>query len=673
MSMATAAPRTVQQALTIAKQQAAQKGATIRVQDPANALLLTPQSLQETPFYVFDKSEGGFVIVSGEDKLPAIVGYADSGSFDANNLPEGLRQYLKQYAAVVASVAAGNTIYGDQGVDEGLVYPDVEPLLGETKWDQEAPYNVLCPVYSEENPQTGAVMQVQCMTGCGATAAAQIMYYHKYPSHQPDIPAYFCDTLKIEMPAIVADNTEAGAYDWNNMLPDYQGVRASEAEILAVAKLMLHVGCAQQIEYTPHGSSSNANSVYQGFELMGYDTSLLQLLDREDFTKRRWLEVINNELEHLRPVEYLGFSSQSGHAFVLDGCDGEGLYHINWGWSGRANGYFDIAILDPGIKTGVGTNLLPDGYSVHNSMIIGITPDNAQGEQKQEVPFTEAIEYDKIVMTVSDAEGGNTFYYSPLYNYINPMVATLTNNTDREVNTVKVLYNYNMATGKDIEIDELHSMVGIDLDANETKSINVELTAPTSWYDLAVAVVNNPEDEEEEPTIFPFNMVKIDDPDLFFEIQTNATDQIKQLQLTNGATLDCLVVNDTVLEVTIIVTNQGGTYRGRDFGMGMNSTGVTLQQNEFVAGTMVAKKTYSLKQNQMDIFVIAQANDAISASSNQDVFGMLVTVPVYCQLDATGIELNEMEPATGASKRMVDGRLIIEKDGKRIDFLGRNL
>lgn len=670
MNLATAAPRSAQQALSIAKQQAARMGASIKMQNPVNAQLMNPQDQQEAPYYVFDKAEGGFVIVSGEDKMPAIVGYADRGRFDVNNLPDGLRDYLQQYAAAVARVAASNTVYGQQGVDEGMEYPDVEPMLGETIWDQNEPFNLMLPICPIQHPETGQMVEMPCVTGCGTTAAAQIMYYHKYPAHQPNIPGYTTASLQIQMPAIEADDTEAGAYDWNHMLPDYKNYTDfTEQEAMAVAKLMLHVGCAQQMDYTPNVSGAQSQGIFNSFSLMGYDASLLQLISRENFTKRHWLEVINNELNHQRPIEYMGYTCSSGHAFVLDGCDGEGYYHINWGWSGLGNGYYDIAILDPETTAGSGASATAGGYHIGNYMLIGITPENAQGEQMQEVDFKEPADYNNIQITITDADGGNNIYYNPNYVFSNPLLATVTNNTDREVNSAELLYVADPQNDYQMLDPSLRAFVGFDLDAHETQTVNFEMNAPTTWFDAILGLVSD--DENAIPQLLQFNTVQIDDPDLYFEVvDCNVTDQIVQIQ-SNMGLLDCFVVNDTVLNVSMVVNNAGGTYRGTDFGIGMLGSGLTIDPFVFEAGTTEMNMTFKLTEEKLDAFVVYPTNQAIPAHSEQDALGLVLSIPVFCHLEPTGIELNKVESVAGSSKRMINGRLVIEQDGKRVDILGR--
>lgn len=379
MSLASfAGPRSFQQAKEIALRQAAQLGISMDKTSSAKAKSKRVKSVSgEVPaYYVFPNGEGkGFTVVSGDDRLPEVVGYSDKGTYDEENLPSNYVGFMKAYEEMVGQLDNGDSRASASIAEakalrsSGYQQPAVAPLLGNIQWNQMIPYNNMCPMYNSTN---------RSVTGCVATAMAQVMMYYQYPKTlQTDIPAYVSRTNHLSIPQI----NKGESYDWDNMLPQYasyEPLNYTDAQAAAVAKLMYHCGAACEMDY---GSSSGANvtpailSTY-----FGYDSDLMQDLNRDVFTLAEWSQIMDKELSARRPILYSGRSSDGGHEFVCDGTDGNGLYHINWGWGGYQDGYFDVTILNPD-KGGAGSGSAPDGYNQYCSMIIGITPDNGKVDE----------------------------------------------------------------------------------------------------------------------------------------------------------------------------------------------------------------------------------------------------------------------------------------------------
>lgn len=165
-------------------------------------------------------------------------------------------------------------------------------------------------------------------------------------------------------------------YDWDNMLPQYSGSAYTAEQANAVAKLMYHCGLSFEADYGPSSTSAwcRPNVLVKYW---GYDPDVIRPLYRENFSLREWTAILDAELQALRPVYYRGCSTTSGsHAFLCDGADGNGLYHINWGWSGWSNGYFDITVLNSDYSGAESTTAPADGFNYTCSMIVGIMPDN---------------------------------------------------------------------------------------------------------------------------------------------------------------------------------------------------------------------------------------------------------------------------------------------------------
>lgn len=379
MSLASfAGPRSFQQAKEIALRQAAQLGISMDEASSAKAKSKRVKSVSgEVPaYYVFPNGEGkGFTVVSGDDRLPEVVGYSDKGTYDEENLPSNYVGFMKAYEEMVGQLDNGDSRASASIAEakalrsSGYQQPTVAPLLGSIQWNQIIPYNKMCPMYNSTD---------RSVTGCVATAMAQVMMYYQYPKTlQTDIPAYVSRTNHLSIPQI----NKGESYDWDNMLPQYasdEPLNYTDAQAAAVAKLLYHCGVACEMDY---GSSSGANvtpailSTY-----FGYDSDLMQDLNRDVFTLAEWSQIMDKELTAKRPILYSGRSSGGGHEFVCDGTDGNGLYHINWGWGGYQDGYFDVTILNPD-KGGAGSGSAPDGYNQYCSMIVGIAPDNGKVDE----------------------------------------------------------------------------------------------------------------------------------------------------------------------------------------------------------------------------------------------------------------------------------------------------
>lgn len=413
--MAFAGPRSYQQALKIAQQQAERLGISMDAMSPQPRMVQKTNGIDPAYYVIENGTNKGYTIVSADDRLPEIVGYAKQGNYTEDTLPEAYVEFITAYQKFVEEVKAGNphalrTAAEAKALRESASYtqPTVAPLLGNIQWNQGDPYNRMCPEYDGVN---------KAVTGCVATAMAQVMGYWKYPSQlQADIPGYTTGTYNINVPGISKDTD--GTYDWDNILPQYNSGNFNDDQANAVAKLMHHCGVAVQMNYGP----SSGAVVYPErlSKYFGYDKDFMVKVRRESYSMQEWNTLIDNELIAKRPVLYSGQSSSSGHQFVCDGSDGKGLYHINWGWGGYQDGYFDITILNPA-KGGIGSGNAPDGYNQGSDMIIGIMPDNGQ----EDIPlvtlkpiYATGISTDtKITITQDTRTSATDNFKIEFYNY----------------------------------------------------------------------------------------------------------------------------------------------------------------------------------------------------------------------------------------------------------------
>lgn len=356
-----AAPRTVQQAQQIADAFIGSAGNFKKVAGASTRLAYTRSGDSQPLFYVFNR-DAGFVIVSADDRAPEILGYSDAGPFDVDSLPDNFRYLLNSYAAELESLAAAPEAIAlpAKAVERSTqaTGKSVAPLLGSILWDQGDPYNLQCPVMSDGG---------RSVVGCVATAMAQIMGYHQWPEKGTGtIPGY---TTRSQGLVIDEENIENTYYDWDHITPVYTS-ESTDEERNAVATLMYHCGISVGMDYGYESGAFSQDVPEALTTYFGYNRNM-KLLNRLYYTKAEWDSIIRHELDEKRPVYYSGASAQGGHAFVCDGYDTNGLFHINWGWSGLSNGYFMLSNLTPAAQGTGGSN---GGFNWSQAIITGIQP-----------------------------------------------------------------------------------------------------------------------------------------------------------------------------------------------------------------------------------------------------------------------------------------------------------
>ena len=292
-----------------------------------------------TYFYVFSIGyEQGFIIVSGDDATKSILGYSDEGSFSVENMPDNLKDWLDFYQSEIKFAMENNWSTSSLETVSTPTLKSVStvaPLLGTIKWNQGEPFNILCPFDVSANEHA--------LTGCVATAMTQIMKYYRWPVTGTGSHSYTSDRY-----GNLSVDFSKTSYDWNNML-DVYGTSTTKQDT-AVAKLMYHFGVAVNMNYNTvanGGSGAFDNDAALALiNYFGYDKDI-QTYPRSFYTYTDWKNLIKNELNASRPIYYSGTSKDGGHAFVCDGYDGNDMFHINWGWGGYYNGYFELTTLEP--------------------------------------------------------------------------------------------------------------------------------------------------------------------------------------------------------------------------------------------------------------------------------------------------------------------------------------
>ena len=320
-----------------------------------------------TPFYVFNNPvQQGWVIVSGDDRARPILAYGDEEYFDESEVPECVQDWLNGYVEQIESIDNGSNVVEPEATSTSIIAATkskIAPLLGVMKWAQGLPFNQQCPSYSTTDGTK------YCPAGCVAIAMAQIMYYHKSNFGSKAIPAYTSktDDLTVDRPALPATT-----FNWAIMNPWYDDAKSSSASAQEVQKLVKYCGQAVEMDYGK--SSSGATSDRNAFTYyFGYD-KYSQQISRTDVSATTWENAIYTELAQGRPVYISARKLNGGHAFVCDGYDGAGLYHINWGWRGGKNGFFALNALSDGNSGGTGAASGEEGYTIKLQIIIGLEP-----------------------------------------------------------------------------------------------------------------------------------------------------------------------------------------------------------------------------------------------------------------------------------------------------------
>lgn len=320
-------------------------------------------------YYVFNVgNDKGFVIVAGDDAVSPILAYADRGDFSEREMAPAAKAMLESYAQQIEMIQQDPSL----SVAASTSYAAIAPMV-ETQWNQMEPYNYMCPTIEGEPGRS--------VTGCVATAMAQIMYYHKWPVAETKvIPAY-----QMSNGELIA-GADPVTLDWDAMQLTYTGSEAEDdPAALAVAQLMVLCGKGVQMAYSYYSSGAGDGAVVNALKsYFDYDGAIHRI-SRADYANADWEKAIYDELAAQRPVYLLGTSLSAsgmvGHAFVCDGYDGQGLFHINWGWGGMSDGFFRLTLLNPD-DHGTGGNNGSGGYSMGEAAIIGIQPN--QGGTLQE-------------------------------------------------------------------------------------------------------------------------------------------------------------------------------------------------------------------------------------------------------------------------------------------------
>ena len=318
--------------------------------------------------YIFT-AEQGFVVMSADDCVQPILGYSLTGKFVTDEMPENVSSWLQGYNEGIRHAIINKTRATDEVAEQwrllvngnskaALATPVVDALI-QTQWNQGSPYNNLCP-------KIGTTTTV---TGCVATAMAQVMKFWEHPTTGTSSHSYTWNSQTLSA------DFGATTYDWANMTNAYNS-SSNDTQKAAVATLMHHCGVSVEMDYGTSSSGGSAASTYDVMSALQTYFSYapnMQYKSKDDYEDEVWITMLKNELNDGRPMQYRGSDAggQGGHSFVCDGYDSDDKFHFNWGWGGYCDGFYALDDMEPGTGgIGAGNGV----YTVGQSAIFGIEP-----------------------------------------------------------------------------------------------------------------------------------------------------------------------------------------------------------------------------------------------------------------------------------------------------------
>lgn len=298
-------------------------------------------------YYVFNNDAGGFVIIAGDDAVTPVLGYTSTGSFDAENLPDGLKDLLKSYERQIAALG-DNYVANQTATRAGFTG---ENLLNTAKWNQSYPFNK----YTPNN----------YVTGCVATAGAIVMKHHGYPAKGTGSHTYTWNGQDLTA------NFEHD-YDWASMPDKYTS--GNDEAFNGVARLMSDLGVAVEMQYAKGGSGATMEALVTALKkYFGY-SKYARLLAIADLGAEVWNDRLRAEIDADRPILYSAVNSnEGGHSFVIDGYKDES-FSVNWGWGGYCDGFYRIGALNPE----TGGKPLGDQYNLSQSAVFSLQPSDGE-------------------------------------------------------------------------------------------------------------------------------------------------------------------------------------------------------------------------------------------------------------------------------------------------------
>ena len=317
------------------------------------------------------------VIPSGSMQVVAVplseakvMGYTDTPIPADVPIPSNMQYWLECVEQGAAYVAEHPETQLGSNSAQRATSNVIRPLLGRIEWDQADPYNRLCP--------SGTPV------GCVATAMAQVMLYWKHPNQGSGSHTWTWEGTTHTV------NYDSVTYNWDLMLPKYgRAAHATPEQEAEAAKLSYHCGVSIDMMWQSGGSGTYTEHIPKALRDHFDYNERAATVYRESYSFDDWNELLISELEAGRPIIFSASSDEAGHAFVIDGIDKDGLFHVNWGWDGWYNGYFDISILNP-YGAGIGATETEVGFCMGQNAVIQVCPDKGVGRLISQVKSSGA-------------------------------------------------------------------------------------------------------------------------------------------------------------------------------------------------------------------------------------------------------------------------------------------
>ena len=376
-----------------------------------------------TPYYIFnDTQKGGFVIVGGQEAMSDILAYSDEDCFDIDDMPPSAAEWLEAYSqsAIIAADEPEKSKAEKRAAAKAFaesnftLRQNVEPLLGEIKYDQGSPYNKKCPTLKVM--EGGKMKTGKPVTGCTQTAQAMLMRYWKWPERPRGSKTYtfnykYTETTTKQM-TLSCNFDSAAPYRWDLMLPRYPGHSYTNEQADAIAILMYHCGISNGAGYGLGGTGAAlrpqglVDYFYYANDWIGDNFGNYK--DKPNgFTEYR--AMLADELTQGRPIWAAGSNVENtgAHSYIVDGYDLNGLFHFNLGWNGGSNGWYEVAPV-PQAPYAVGMyfylHIHPEGRLTPSSPVRNVVVEAGLGE------FNEQNENIKKTLTTltSDSKFGES-------------------------------------------------------------------------------------------------------------------------------------------------------------------------------------------------------------------------------------------------------------------------
>lgn len=474
--------RTMEEAMHIAGQFVAEKkmgmntieltrkamSASVAVEPMQLAYTQMQYDNSQAALYVFNHSEEGFVIVSADDRTRTILGYSDA-PFSVEDMPENMRVWMQMYADEIARMSDMVLLPKQAAVE---YYPNIEPLLGETEWNQSAPYNDHCPIDPSTNERS--------VTGCMATATAQVMYHHKYPEHGEGKHSYRWRGNTISM------DFSQTVFDWDDMLPQYKK-DYTQTQSDAVAELMYAVGVSCNMSYGSSASGAGMGTSMRALvEYFDYDAGI-RVLYKDYVDEEQMLDQMAQDLLASHPIQIEALTKKrEGHAFVCDGMQSNGYIHINWGWGGHGNGYFALSAMNP-TNQGIGGASDDGAFTESVTVYLDIQPD--QGGVSVPVMLASKVDMksaaalaknQQVTFDVLDFQNGGVGQEQGCVAFLLYQEDSLYKVKDTNFSwDLKPMYYYNVPVGSganlsDVAMGEYELVIGVHVEGKPVEPLYVQ-------------------------------------------------------------------------------------------------------------------------------------------------------------------------------------------------------